>query len=404
MSTPEALLNTLRKLDANKACANCDAVAKFGHGNICEKFKTFVCNHCKSAHQSYSHRVKSVTMSNWTREDVDALKEEHGGGNALARRTWLASWKDGDGRSLRKPLETDHLDVFKKFINAVYNDKAYFSEPNAAPSSSRPKPTPPPPHVSSIVSTHASTSGDLLGFSPPPTSSLSSATFEANFDAFSAPVPPQLATSSFEATFDAFPPPSAVATTTPQHHHDEWSAFQSATVVPPAPISTPFDPFGIPSAAAGATSSTSPSLAFDPFASTTTSTSSTSSTPTHHRGPPTPQHSHAGTAINSLLQPAVGLHGFGVPNNQQPFNQALYPQGGGQLSNITYSGGGGASISSFLDPTLVASPHPRPPLGGQPSYHHQPTFQPQPSYQQQGYHRPSQTSGGRDPFAGLAFK
>ncbi|RQM22798.1 hypothetical protein B5M09_006417 [Aphanomyces astaci] len=164
MSTPEALLNTLRKLDANKACANCDAVAKFGHGNICEKFKTFVCNHCKSAHQSYSHRVKvhhtSVRLPRvlmlMPRNTHLCFVEQHGGGNALARRTWLASWKDGDGRSLRKPLETDHLDVFKKFINAVYNDKAYFSEPNAAPSSSRPKPTPPPPHVSSIVSTRAS--------------------------------------------------------------------------------------------------------------------------------------------------------------------------------------------------------------------------------------------------------
>jgi hypothetical protein len=58
MNTPEDNLKTLSKLEANKYCANCDAVAKFGHGNICEKFKTFVCNNCKSAHQSYSHRVK----------------------------------------------------------------------------------------------------------------------------------------------------------------------------------------------------------------------------------------------------------------------------------------------------------------------------------------------------------
>lgn len=54
----EAALNALKKLEANKSCANCDAYNKFGFQNICEKYKTFVCSNCKSAHQSYSQRVK----------------------------------------------------------------------------------------------------------------------------------------------------------------------------------------------------------------------------------------------------------------------------------------------------------------------------------------------------------
>ncbi|RHY27904.1 hypothetical protein DYB32_007176 [Aphanomyces invadans] len=313
MSTPEAALNTLRKLDVNKACANCDTVAKFGHGNICEKFKTFVCNHCKSAHQSYSHRVK---------EDVDALKEENGGGNAAARRTWLATWEDG--RSMRKPLETDHLDVFKKFINAVYNDKAFYSD--AAPQRCAPRQpakTSPPPTTSSIAST------DLLGFSPPSSSSsaLSSAgaSFEATFDAFSAPVPP---VAGGFAQFDAFSAPvqPPAAPTIPKH--DEWYMAHTATDAQP-------------------------------------------------------RHIH---------------HALGAP------------------TNITFGNGGGASISALLDPTMVANPHLQHQrsfgaYGGVPPQQ-QPSYQQPNQYQQpyqQGGSRPQpaagvQSSGGRDPFAGLAFK
>lgn len=69
---------------------NCDKEAPpGGHGDICVKFGTFVCHTCKSAHQAFSHRCKSVTMSNWTTHEVLALKDEAGGGNAHARKTWL---------------------------------------------------------------------------------------------------------------------------------------------------------------------------------------------------------------------------------------------------------------------------------------------------------------------------
>ena len=54
-----AKLNELRKHPENRLCANCDTRDKFsGFSNICEKFNTFVCSMCKSAHQSFSHRVK----------------------------------------------------------------------------------------------------------------------------------------------------------------------------------------------------------------------------------------------------------------------------------------------------------------------------------------------------------
>ena len=35
-------------------------------------FARFICHDCKSAHQSFSHRCKSVQMSVWTMEEVKA--------------------------------------------------------------------------------------------------------------------------------------------------------------------------------------------------------------------------------------------------------------------------------------------------------------------------------------------
>lgn len=64
-------------------------------------------------------------MSNWSKEEVDALREENGGGNAVAKRVWLGRW---DESQMRKPNDKDHVDYFKKFINRVYNDRAFFDE------------------------------------------------------------------------------------------------------------------------------------------------------------------------------------------------------------------------------------------------------------------------------------
>ena len=43
------------------------------------KFKIFICSDCKSCHQAFSHRCKSVTMSNWSMAEVDVLRHENGG-------------------------------------------------------------------------------------------------------------------------------------------------------------------------------------------------------------------------------------------------------------------------------------------------------------------------------------
>ena len=70
---PEDLLNKLRKLEENKHCVNCGEYAKLGHTNVCGgalvdathgivPYSSFVCHNCKSAHQSFSHRVKVLCV------------------------------------------------------------------------------------------------------------------------------------------------------------------------------------------------------------------------------------------------------------------------------------------------------------------------------------------------------
>ena len=85
----EATLKRLRKQEQNCVCPNCGTYNQFGFGNVCVKFKTFVCDHCKSSHQAISHRCKSVTMSTWTMEEVQELSTQRGGGNLAASHTWL---------------------------------------------------------------------------------------------------------------------------------------------------------------------------------------------------------------------------------------------------------------------------------------------------------------------------
>ncbi|KAF0715626.1 Aste57867_3284 [Aphanomyces stellatus] len=404
MSTPEALLNTLRKLDANKACANCDAVAKFGHGNICEKFKTFVCNHCKSAHQSYSHRVKSVTMSNWSKDEVDALKDENGGGNAVARRMWFATWEEG--RSMRKPAETDPLDNFKKFINAVYNDKAYYSASPSGGGAPRTSSGRPPKQASAPPK--AAPSSDLLGFAGAPTPA-----FDASFDAFSAPVAPPASASATFAPFDAFAAPVA-PTNAPKH--DEWSAFQSAPA-PPSAATTSFDPFGLASPPA---SQPPTATVFDPFAAATNNAVHRPSHPSlgvSTMAPPMGgmMMGGGGGPMGGMVpgmspmggmhapSPMVGMHQFNntMPqfNGISPYNGAA-PQMGGFQNNVPTNmyAGGGASISSLLDPNMVSNPHIQR-LSGNPNIGYG-----QPQQQQQRVQAAVVSSGGRDPFAGLGFK
>ena len=134
----EKAINQLRKLPANKVCGTCPYEERMGFKNVCMKFKIFICDDCKSAHQAFSHRCKvhaarrrrlrvrrpraqpsallpppqSVTMSNWTMAEVDILRHENGGGNANNNAKIFAKLPP----DFRRPQKGCHPDDLKEFI------------------------------------------------------------------------------------------------------------------------------------------------------------------------------------------------------------------------------------------------------------------------------------------------
>jgi len=115
MVNAEAELQRLRKLPSNKVCPNCGKEDSLGFQAVCVPFRSFVCSDCKSAHQSFSHRCKSVSMSNWTMDEVCMLNERNGG-NAICSKTWLSGVPSG-----QFPPKGNQ-DAIKKFVQQAYID------------------------------------------------------------------------------------------------------------------------------------------------------------------------------------------------------------------------------------------------------------------------------------------
>uniref|UniRef100_A0A0A9CUK0 Arf-GAP domain-containing protein n=1 Tax=Arundo donax TaxID=35708 RepID=A0A0A9CUK0_ARUDO len=105
------------KLPPNRKCINCNSV---GPQYVCTNFWTFVCLSCSGIHREFTHRVKSVSMSKFTTQEVRALEQ---GGNQRARDIYLKDW---DWQRMRLPVNTNPERI-REFIRAVYVDKKYAS-------------------------------------------------------------------------------------------------------------------------------------------------------------------------------------------------------------------------------------------------------------------------------------
>lgn len=139
MATADAVLRKLRKLDSNMICPNCETRAPngVGFGNVCVKYKTFVCDLCKTSHQAISHRVKSITMSNWTTEEVNELTDKNAGGNAAAQHIWLKNAPRCGQRYQggARPKEGDRIEIFKQFVLDCYEYGKFKADSPYVPSS-----------------------------------------------------------------------------------------------------------------------------------------------------------------------------------------------------------------------------------------------------------------------------
>ncbi|XP_055807189.1 probable ADP-ribosylation factor GTPase-activating protein AGD14 isoform X2 [Solanum dulcamara] len=111
----EKIIRGLLKLPPNRKCINCNSL---GPQYACTNFWTFVCMTCSGIHREFTHRVKSVSMSKFTSQEVEALQK---GGNQRAREIYLKSW---DTQSQWLP-NNSNVDKVREFIKTVYVDKRY---------------------------------------------------------------------------------------------------------------------------------------------------------------------------------------------------------------------------------------------------------------------------------------
>ncbi|XP_021282409.1 probable ADP-ribosylation factor GTPase-activating protein AGD14 isoform X2 [Herrania umbratica] len=111
----EKIIRGLMKLPPNRRCINCNSL---GPQYVCTNFWTFVCMTCSGIHREFTHRVKSVSMSKFTSQEVEALQN---GGNQRARDIYLKDW---DLQRQRLP-DSSNADKIREFIKNVYVDRKY---------------------------------------------------------------------------------------------------------------------------------------------------------------------------------------------------------------------------------------------------------------------------------------
>ncbi|KAJ4915085.1 putative ADP-ribosylation factor GTPase-activating protein AGD14 [Raphanus sativus] len=111
----EKIIRGLMKLPPNRRCINCNSL---GPQYVCTTFWTFVCMPCSGIHREFTHRVKSVSMSTFTSQEVEVLQN---GGNQRAREIYLKNW---DHQRQRLP-DNSNAERVREFIKTVYVQKKY---------------------------------------------------------------------------------------------------------------------------------------------------------------------------------------------------------------------------------------------------------------------------------------
>eukprot|EP01134_Creolimax_fragrantissima_P007773 CFRG7773T1 len=130
-SSDDKVLADIRKLPQNKICPNCLAKSTIGHAHVCIPFKTFVCSDCKSAHQAFSHRIKTINMSTFTHDEVENLRPENGGSNDACDRAYFGRYSS---HRLQRPRKGDDHTVWKDFVQRVYIKKEFLDDNGDGPS------------------------------------------------------------------------------------------------------------------------------------------------------------------------------------------------------------------------------------------------------------------------------
>ena len=122
MEKCEEMMKRLRK--ENNACFTCAGPGSLAPQYACVTFSTFICTRCAGIYREFGFRVKSVSASTFTPEEVDVFVCN--GGNETARRRYFSKGKY-DENKYPKP-ESSETNKIKEFVKAALVDKIWMSD------------------------------------------------------------------------------------------------------------------------------------------------------------------------------------------------------------------------------------------------------------------------------------
>lgn len=128
----ERLKEELRRLaiqPGNKVCMNCPVR---GPLYAVIDFNIFVCTNCSAIHRSLQHKVKGISMSEFSDEEVAGLRV---GGNERAARIWRVSYpygvpREGDERAIRSNITMCFVE--RRYFDAVEHEAMQLEQVNAS--------------------------------------------------------------------------------------------------------------------------------------------------------------------------------------------------------------------------------------------------------------------------------
>jgi Arf-GAP domain and FG repeats-containing protein 1 len=100
----------------NKRC--CDCLERLPN-YVCTDFNTFVCTACSGIHREFNHRVKSISLANFTDDEVRAVRR---GGNEVCNDLYLAKYNPQ--KDMSEP-DGSSVDKRREFIRAKYEEKRW---------------------------------------------------------------------------------------------------------------------------------------------------------------------------------------------------------------------------------------------------------------------------------------
>ncbi len=113
----QKVLRSIQRRPENKHCCDCtERLPQY----VNLEFNTFVCMNCSGVHRELNHRVKGITLSNFSEEEVRNLQQ---GGNQACNDLYLAKYDPS--RDMKEP---DGLNVGnrRKFMFAKYKEKRWY--------------------------------------------------------------------------------------------------------------------------------------------------------------------------------------------------------------------------------------------------------------------------------------